>query len=252
MKLPAVSLERARFLLDLQKSNPEKEVVGYLKIDKRQQAIGNVDDVLATDPLEPTGPEADLALLEVNEAIVVAYGDDDKVAYREHRPYVFHTHPVNRLGHHEPPSGEDLLQALSWGYPDYNAEKKHSELELVVASEGLWWYTSRPELRQYFYGLQDADEQRQCDFLKLTQRYLVAVVACYQNGLIALERFISALETLQFSWMAEVCRKNPGLLSYLRQEFPLEAMNKICTAEWPDCPGFFVVFVPECVFLPGL
>jgi len=222
MEVPVVSEDSIKNLRDLQRENPEREVVGYLEVEE----------------------ENGIAL--VKTTTVVAHGDDDKVAYREHRPYVFHTHPPNFHGHWEPPSGEDYLQSLSWGYPDYNADKKFSRAELVVSTEGFWWYTSRPELREFYYSLQDSDEQRQCDFKKATMRYLTAVVVCFQNKLISLEKMTCLVEILQFSWLAKLLRQNGGLLEYLKTEFPLESMHKLCEVELPDVAGFFLVFLEMC------
>jgi hypothetical protein len=52
------------------------------------------------------------------------------------------------------------------------------------------------------------------------------------------------VETIDFSWMAGLLQKNPELLAYVEEEFPLSSMGKL-TREKNNCPGFFLEL---CVF----
>ena len=205
-------------LKSLQSSNT-REVVGYLDLD----------------------PDTNL----VTDAHVVAFGDDDKVVFREFRPFPFHTHPSDTLAMEEPPSGEDFLQSLTWGYPEFNETKKYSEAELVVSSEGFWWYAPSPELRHMYYALQDTAEHEQSLLAKRMCRYLNALSALFKNNLISREKFMDLVTTLQFSWLSTVLNNNPGFLKYLQQEFPLDSMSKLATTSSYDLqmPGFFIRFV---------
>jgi hypothetical protein len=182
-------------------------------------------------------------LIEIIGIDTVAHGDDDQVAYRELRPYVFHTHPSGNQP--EPPSGEDFMQALTWGFPDFNREKKHSTLELVVSHEGFWWYFASERLLALYYDLQDNDQEEQNRVSKKMLRYLTAVTTLFKNGLISAEKLIDLVNTLQFYWLAEVLRNNDGVLQYLCSEFPLESMNKLSIVDCTEMPGFFLKLTNE-------
>lgn len=181
--------------------------------------------------------------IEIVGINTVAHGDDDRVAYREWRPYVFHTHPSGNQP--EPPSGEDFMQALTWGFPDFNGEKKHSTLELVVSHEGFWWYCASERLLALYYDLQDNDEEEQNRVSKKMLRYLTAVTTLFKNRLISVEKLIDLVNTFQFYWLAEVLRNNDGVLQYLCSEFPLESMSKLCIVDCTEMPGFFLKLTNE-------
>lgn len=206
-------------LVELQKRNPEREAVGYFTVEKKDTGV------LAT------------------EYSVVAFGDDDRVAFREYREYPFHTHPVNLHGMPEPPSGEDFMQCLSWGYPEFNPDMKSSAGEVVVSSEGFWHYRATEALVHRFFDLQKTDEQQQNQLAKAMGRYLTAVTTIYKNSMISLEKLIDLAGTLQFGWLQTVLQKNPSLLEYLTAEFPLESLHKLADETgFEDTPGFHLCF----------
>jgi hypothetical protein len=219
MEIPNLSESQRKSLTQILASNPKQEVVGYFEVD------------------------SDRAVLELHE---VARGDDEKVAFRDFQKFPFHTHPLGALCMPEPPSGEDLLQALSWGYPDYNAEKRHTQCECIVASEGLWWYSASDSLRDLFFGLQDTDEEKLAYFSKQLVRYLNVMVACFKNKILAFQDFLVHLRTVDFNWMAALFDKNPGLVSYLEGQFPLGCVAKLRHIKFPAlsvCEGFNILFV---------
>lgn len=209
---PSITAE----LMRLQKENPQREVVGFFDTDE-------------------TGSHA-------TAFTVVSYGDDDKVAFRDFHPYMFHTHPSDpNLLVEEPPSGEDFMQALTWGYPAYNAEQRSSTREVVCSAEGLWHYAASPALRETYFAL---EEHAQSNLAKALCRYLNVLVTCYKNKLIGYGCLTQNVETIDFSWMAGLLQKNPELLAYVEEEFPLSSMGKL-TREKNNCPGFFLEL---CVF----
>lgn len=205
------------------------------KLQILQQDIREVVGYFDTDITD-----TNIEIIGIN---TVAHGDDDQVAYREWRPYVFHTHPSGNQP--EPPSGEDFMQALTWGFPDFNREKKHSTLELVVSHEGFWWYCASERLLALYYDLQDNDEEEQNRVSKKMLRYLTAVTTMFKNGLISVEKLIDLVNTFQFDWLAEVLRNNDGVLQYLCSEFPLESMNKLTIIDCTEMPGFFLKLTNE-------
>ena len=210
-------------LAELQKRNPEREAVGYFTVEKKDAGV------------------------LVTEYSVVAFGDDDRVAFREFREYPFHTHPVNLHGMPEPPSGEDFMQCLSWGYPEFNPDMKSSAGEVVVSSEGLWHYRASEALVRLYFDLQRTDEQQQNLLAKTMCRYLTAVTTIYKNSMISLEKLFDLTGTLQFGWLETVLQKNPSFLKYLTAEFPLESLHKLAEgAGFEDTPGFHLCFSAAC------
>jgi len=206
-------------LYTILKNNPLQEVVGYFSIEPGTKNIS-----------------------EINE---VARGDDEKVAYRDFQEYPFHTHPLSTLKMTEPPSGEDLLQSLSWGYPDFNEKKRGCIWECVVASEGLWWYRPTIGLKQFYFDLQEIDEEQQNYLAKQTVRYMNAVGTLFKNRLIDLRDFLSRSHMIDFAWMQELLMKNPVFLTYLDKYFQLASMKKLKVNKYPDVryiPGFEIIF----------
>lgn len=177
----------------------------------------------------------------------VARGDDDKVAFRDHHPLIWHTHPTPTVGSTEPPSAPDLMQILSWGYPDYNPQKWTHAWGLVVASDGFWWYRATKALKTLFFEMQDRDEELQNLFAKRTQRYCAAVLTLFKNELVPYETLVHRLRTIDFGWLTGVLQRRPDLVAYLHDEFPLESMHKLMhpvPEELPaTAPGFVILRV---------
>jgi hypothetical protein len=240
---PVLSKEVMHQLLDIQSSNTQ-EVVGHF--GKLETDLVNSSD---------NSPEKEIP--NFNEIIRVATGDDDRVAFRTFRTHMWHTHPTPDVGTCEPPSGEDLMQSMSWGYPDHNPEKKRATWELVVASEGLWWYRASPALQSIYFELQDRDEEVLNSLSKHLRRYADALVVLAKNNLITTAILITKLGQVDFKWLANLLTMRPDLLAYLRDEFPLDSMHKLINASPPsyvECstdiaiwgtafPGFFVALV---------
>lgn len=211
---PIVPRGIMRELLDIQAANTQ-EVVGH---------FGS----LPTTPWDSSSPAEE----EPNfaEIIRVATGDDDRVAFRTFRSFMWHTHPEPEVGVCEPPSGEDLMQCMSWGWPDHNPEKKSASWELVVATEGLWWYRASPALRDLYFNLQDEDEEVLNTFSKQLRRYADALVVLAKNGLISHVILAAKLALVDFPWLAGLLTKRPDLVEYLRSEFPLDSMHKLASS----------------------
>ena len=216
---PIISNKHKKTLYDLLQNNPKQEVVGYFTVSD-------------SEPIE---------VADVHE---VARGDDETVAYREFKPYAFHTHPLSSLRMSEPPSGEDLMQALSWGYPDFNEEKRSCTWECVVASEGLWWYRATDGLRKDYFDLQDVDEEKQNYLAKQIVRYINVLGTLLKNKRIALREFIERQQLVDFYWMQQLIVDNPVFLEYLEKQFPLATMSKLAEIKYKDLrvsPGFYVL-----------
>ena len=219
MSHPTLTDVHREALYTILKNNPLQEVVGYFSIE----------------------PET----TNILEIIEVARGDDEKVAYREFQEYPFHTHPLSTLKMSEPPSGEDLLQSLSWGYPDFKEKKRGCTWECVVASEGLWWYRPTVGLKQFYFDLQETDEEQQNYIAKQVVRYMNAVGTLFKNRLIDLREFLSRSHMIDFAWMQELLMKNPVFLTYLNKYFQLASMIKLKVNKYPDVryiPGFEIIF----------
>ena len=212
MQTPHLSEKHKSTLFHILKDNPKQEVVGYFEVDESADATEAV-------------------IVDVKE---VARGDDETVAYREFNPYVFHTHPLSALRMAEPPSGEDLMQALSWGYPDFNEKKRSCTWECVVASEGLWWYSGTGELRDYYFELQDRDEEMQNYLAKQIVRYANVLGTMLKNRRLTLAEFIKRLEVIDFYWMQKLIQDNESFLRDLEKQFPLAAMAKLTEAKYAE------------------
>jgi hypothetical protein len=217
---PKLTDDQMNRLYCILNDNPLQEVVGYFRTDEN-----NSQSVL--------------------EIVEVAKGDDEKVAYREFNPFPFHTHPLSALRMAEPPSGEDLVQSLSWGYPDFNEKKVHCTWECVVAAEGLWWYRGTPGLLAIYFDLQDVDEEKQNYLAKQTIRYCNVICAMLKNNMMTLVDFFRRNEMMDFAWMSEILEKNNSFLQYIQKQFPLESMTKLQTLKYSDfhaIPGFEIIF----------
>lgn len=260
METPPKIIDSVKLLLKhLQEDNPFHEVVGQLTVicEKKECCkTTSTDESIACCESNPTGDstppgESKLCVTTftsdsppqgestpcattcgesqiVSDYKVVAFGDDDKVAYRTFHPYVFHTHPLGEIFTKEPPSGEDFLQALSWGYPDINDKMESSTWELVVTSEGFYWYRASIALKTFYFSLQASNslEEQHC-LAKYMLLYLNISVVLLKNDIIPLDLFLKIVRTINGPWMSHFLQSNEELLRYLGNEFPLHSIGKL-------------------------
>jgi hypothetical protein len=250
----------------LQEDNPDHEVVGQLTVVSESEVESPVaqSEVAVESPVESPVAHSEVAvespvaqsevadkMLVVDESPivsdyrVVAYGDDDKVAYREFHPFVFHTHPMGEFFSKEPPSGEDFLQALSWGYPDFNEKLESSTWELVIAPEGFYWYRASKGLKMLYCDLQTSNslEEQHC-LTKYIHLYINIAVVSLKNDIIQLDMFLKIIKTINGPWMSNFLQSNNELLQYLSKEFPLHSIEKLTDSEFSKYfhPGFDLIF----------